>query len=145
MLQAYFNLTTIACQLLHSVICFLNINQLLDIHFWVILFNHWTKVAVHLTFRHTLLLFYYWALILSLNIWYWYIELSWHVTFHWLMMWLLLLLQDSRLSLQIVLLSPHLTELRSFARTLESALGEVEELLDLWVSCQNQACSTYLQ
>ena len=52
---------------------------------------------------------------------------------------LLLSLQDSRLSLQTVLSSPHLAELTSFARMLESALGEVEELLDLWVTCQNQA------
>jgi len=34
--------------------------------------------------------------------------------------------------------------MNSFARTLESALSEVEELLDLWVSCQNQALFIYL-
>jgi len=50
-----------------------------------------------------------------------------------------LLLQDSRLSLQSFLSSPHLTELVSAARSLDSALSEVEELLDLWLTCQNQA------
>jgi len=60
-----------------------------------------------------------------------------------IVMWILLLpLQDSRLSLQTVLSSPHLVELRSFARMLECALGEVEELIELWMSCQNQAYST---
>jgi len=56
---------------------------------------------------------------------------------------IILWLQDSRLSLQTILSSPHLDELRSFARILESALGEVEELLDLWISCQNQAGSVH--
>ena len=61
----------------------------------------------------------------------------------WLIDWLIdsmvatVSLQDSRLSLQTVMSSPHLAELNSFAHTLESALNEVEELLDLWVSCQN--------
>jgi len=54
---------------------------------------------------------------------------------------IILLVQDSRLSLQTVMSSPHLTELRSCVQTLETALEEVEELLELWLSCQNKACS----
>lgn len=46
--------------------------------------------------------------------------------------------------MQTILSSSDVADLKSHAQILDSALDEVEELLDVWVDCQTKACFTLL-
>ncbi len=61
---------------------------------------------------------------------------------YWFPFLKIVILQDNLVTLQTMLVSPHLAENRSKAETWSSHLHQLKEILDLWINCQQKVSSS---